>query len=102
ILAAMTAEPYMVAGRGRACTEFMEAAAGAAACKTGAEGVYMAALPGLGLGIALKARDGAGRAAEIALARLLARFGVLPEELARRPIRNVRGLAVGELRSPAF
>lgn len=102
IVAAMTAEPYMVAGRGRACTELMQAAGGAAVVKTGAEGVYMAALPAQGVGLALKARDGAGRAAEIAVARLLARFGVIPEALARRPVRNVRGLDVGELRIAAF
>ena len=36
--------------------------------KTGAEGVYCAALPELGYGIALKCDDGAGRAAEVVMA----------------------------------
>lgn len=102
IVEAMIAEPYMVAGRGRACTELMQAAGGAVALKTGAEGVYMAALPARGLGLALKARDGAGRAAEIAVAQLLARLGALPEDFARRPLHNVRGLAIGELRPASF
>jgi L-asparaginase II len=102
IVEAMIAEPYMVAGRGRACTELMQAANGAVALKTGAEGVYMAALPAQGLGLALKTRDGAGRGAEIAVAMLLGRLGALPQELARRSIRNVCGLAVGELRAAPF
>jgi L-asparaginase II len=102
IVEAMIAEPYMVAGRGRACTELMQAANGAVALKTGAEGVYMATLPAQGLGVALKARDGAGRGAEIAVAMLLGRLGALPQELARRSIRNVCGLAVGELRAAPF
>jgi L-asparaginase II len=102
IVDAMIAEPYMVAGRGRACTELMQAGKGAVALKTGAEGVYMATLPERGLGLALKARDGAGRAAEMALAKLLAKLGALPEELAHRPLRNVRGLTIGELRAAAF
>ena len=42
--------------------------------KTGAEGVYCAALPEQGLGIAVKCDDGAGRAAEVMLAATLARF----------------------------
>jgi L-asparaginase II len=102
IVQAMIAEPYMVAGRGRACTELMQAAGGAVALKTGAEGVYMAVLPDRGLGLALKARDGAGRAAELAVADLLARLGALPDGFARRPLRNVRGLVVGELRCAPF
>ena len=102
IVEAMMAEPFMVAGTGRACTEMMQAGGGAVALKTGAEGVYMASLPERGLGLALKARDGAGRAAEIAVGRLLAGLGALPERFARRSLRNVRGLAVGELRAAPF
>ena len=50
---------------------------GAALVKTGAEGVFCAALGDLGLGIALKADDGATRAAEAMMAAMLARL--LPE-----------------------
>ena len=46
--------------------------------KTGAEGVYGAALPRLGLGLALKVEDGTGRAAAVALLALLAALGALP------------------------
>ncbi len=62
------AEPFYVAGTGRFCTEVMTLLNGAALVKTGAEGVFCAALGGLGLGIALKADDGATRAAEAMMA----------------------------------
>jgi len=59
-------------------------------------------LPGLGLGIALKMWDGAGRASEIAMATLLGHLGVLPadlsDEIIHPPVRNVVGLLVGEMR----
>lgn len=77
LVAAMIAHPELVAGDGRACTELMLAMKGAAAVKTGAEGVYVAILPERGLGVALKAEDGATRAAECAIATLLVRLGVL-------------------------
>jgi L-asparaginase II len=74
---AMRAHPLLVAGEGRACTELMEAMAGRAAIKTGAEGVFVAILPGRGLGVALKIEDGATRASEAAIAALLVRLGAL-------------------------
>lgn len=104
---AMMAHPELVAGEGRACTELMRAAAGAAAVKTGAEGYFTAILPGKGLGIALKIADGATRAAECVMAALLVRYGVLPPDhpavLKRSPaqITTRRGLAVGSVR-PVF
>ena len=54
------AEPFYVAGTGRADVGLMQAAPGRIFVKTGAEGVYCAAVPELGLGIALKCDDGAG------------------------------------------
>src|SRR5437762_2237374 len=62
IVNAMASEPYMVAGTGEFCSEVMQALRGKAALKPGAEGVYAGILPGLGLGVCLKAEDGAGRA----------------------------------------
>ena len=50
IVEACMAEPYFVAGEGRACTKLMQAAPGMVFAKTGAEGVYCAALPREGLG----------------------------------------------------
>lgn len=100
---AMMAHPDLVAGEGRACTELMRAMAGQGAVKTGAEGVFVAILPGAGLGVALKIEDGAGRAAEAAIAGLLVHLGLLPAahpavEKRRAAVqRNRRGWETGVL-----
>ena len=100
---AMAAHPGLVAGDGRACTELMAAAGGGAALKTGAEGVFVAILPALGLGVALKIADGATRASEAAIAAILVRLGVLDAAhpaVRRRlegPIRNWRGIETGRV-----
>jgi L-asparaginase II len=102
---AAAAHPFMVAGTGRFDTVLMERLGERTFVKTGAEGVYCAALPEAGLGIALKCDDGAGRAAEAILAQLVLRFLSLAgedrtfvERLARPGLRNWAGVAVGELR----
>lgn len=102
IRAAINAEPFMMAGTGRFCTRINGMLPGTAQIKTGAEGVFCAMLPTLGLGVALKMWDGAARAAEVAMATLLGHLGVLPadkkDELLHPPVRNVVGLLVGEMR----
>ena len=99
IRGAMAREPFMVAGTGRFCTRVMTALGEQATVKTGAEGVYMAALPALGLGVCLKIADGAARAAQVALAAVMERVGVPgAAQLVRTPIGNVAGLRVGEIR----
>ncbi|MDP2376990.1 asparaginase [Reyranella sp.] len=102
IRAAMNAEPFMVAGSGRFCTRINGALPGVAQVKTGAEGVFCAMLPTLGLGVAIKMWDGAGRASEVAMATLLDHLGVLPaalgDEVVHPTIKNVVGLLVGEMR----
>lgn len=101
--AAMRLHPELVAGETRACTELMRAMDGKVALKTGAEGFFVAILPEQGLGIALKAADGATRAAECATAALLVRLGVLdpnhPATLKRMntPITNRRDVVTGKL-----
>ena len=101
---AMIAHPEMIAGEGRACTMLMRACTEPVALKTGAEGVYAAILPQRRLGVALKAADGASRAAECAAAAILARLGALDaaHESARAfadaPLRNWRGIEVGAIR----
>ncbi|MCP4326985.1 MAG: asparaginase [Alphaproteobacteria bacterium] len=102
---AMAAAPFMVGGSGRFCTRVMEATAGAALVKVGAEGVYFGALPKAGLGIAVKIDDGATRAAEVAVAALLARFGDFDDDglaaiggLAEVPLYNRRGIHVGDIK----
>ena len=100
---AMVLHPELVAGEGRACTDLMRACEGRAALKTGAEGVYVGMLPGLGLGVALKIADGATRASEAAIAALLVRLGVLEgrhpvaERLTAGVQRNWRGIATGRI-----
>lgn len=106
IMQACMAEPFYVAGTGRACTHLMQLAPGQIFAKTGAEGVFCAALPGQGLGIALKIDDGAGRAAEAVVAALLSRFwrdgdyvrDALREQ-ANRSVENRRHNTVGTLRA---
>lgn len=106
IVAAMGAHPHRVAGSNRLCTTIMEATDGRVIAKVGAEGVYGAASVERGWGVALKARDGARRAAESAVVEALAVAGLLTEEevgaLERwhRPVlRNTRGEPVGVIRS---
>lgn len=105
IRAACAAEPYYVAGSGRFCTEVMKLFGTRVLVKTGAEGVFCGALPGEGIGIALKCDDGATRAAEVAMAAMIARFlpmsgderGAL-ERFVRPTLRNWNGIEVGGLR----
>jgi L-asparaginase II len=106
---AMAEHPEMVSGEGASCTGLMRACGGRATLKYGAEAVYVAILPDLGLGLALKIADGGARAAEAALALLLIRLGVLapdhPEAQRRLQarLRNWRGRETGGLRAaPGF
>lgn len=99
IRAAMAANPYLVAGSGRLCTEIMRAQPGLL-LKGGAEGVYTAMVPDRGLGVALKIDDGAGRAAEVAVLAVLDRLGLLqPTPRLNPPVVDVAGKVVGEIRA---
>jgi len=103
--AACAAKPWLVAGTGRFCTDLMGHFGSRVFVKAGAEGVYCGALPELGLGIAIKCDDGHGRAAEVAMAAVIARLMRLDdidrEVMARfvRPVlRNWKGTVVGGMR----
>jgi L-asparaginase II len=105
IRAAIAAHPVTVAGRGRFDTEVMRLLGPRAFTKSGAEGVFCAALPEARLGIAVKADDGAGRAAQVMIAALIRRFGDLDDETKARLARfvsprlsNWNGAEVGLLR----
>ncbi len=103
IVRAMMAHPELVAGTGRVCTTLMRESRGIVV-KTGAEGVYIAIIPELGLGAALKIDDGAGRASETAIAALLIALGAARDDgaaaaLARAAVPNTRGVPVGERRA---
>ena len=99
---AMLEYPGLIAGDGRACTELMLAMDKRAAIKTGAEAVFVAIIPELKLGIALKIEDGNMRASEAVIAELLVRYNILdrkhPMAIKRLkgPIINWNGFKTGE------
>jgi len=103
LVAAMAKHPDLVAGETRACTDLMRAMGGAAVVKTGAEGVFVAILPGARLGVAIKIQDGATRASESAMAAILVRLGVAQmadprvENRLRPRLLNRRGIDAGYL-----
>ena len=108
LLRACMAEPFFVAGTDRADTALMQVAPGRIFVKIGAEGVFCAALPQLGLGIALKCDDGASRAAEALIAAILAKYlagdaqaGSALTGLANPVLKNWNGIEVGALRPTA-
>ncbi len=84
LINACMAAPFYVAGSRRACTDLMQLAPGRIFVKTGAEGVFCGAVPELGLGFAMKCDDGATRAAEIMVTRLLAQLFAKDAELSGR------------------
>jgi L-asparaginase II len=104
---AVAKAPFMVAGSGRFDTRVMERLGERVFCKVGAEGVYCAALPELGLGVAVKMDDGnTARACEVVMAALLARLLPLGQDdaafmqgLADLPMRNWNGIEVGRLQA---
>jgi L-asparaginase II len=107
LLDAWRTYPELVSGTGRACTDLIRASTKHTVVKTGAEGVFMAALPERGLGVALKIDDGATRGAETAMARILVLLGVADENSPlilkhlKPAVRNWRGDEVGERRVSA-
>lgn len=127
ITSAMTAYPEMVSGKGKFDTLMMQVGAGRIVCKGGAEGfMALGLMPGVlgagsrGIGIAFKVSDGdlsirslelesRNRVRPAAALEILRQIEALSaaqlQELAQfgpaLPIRNHRGLVVGEER-PAF
>ncbi|KGF70785.1 asparaginase [Hoeflea sp. BAL378] len=105
LMAACMAEPFYVAGTGRACTALMSLAPGRIFAKTGAEGVFCAAIPEKGYGIALKCEDGSTRGAEAMIGAVLAKLFSDDEELSARlaqwsnkTMKNWNGIEVGRIR----
>ena len=102
--AACAAKPWFVAGTGRFCTDVMAHFGARVFVKTGAEGVFCGALPEQGLGIAIKCDDGGKRAAETAMAAMIARFLPLDakDQAALAPwlrpdLHNWNGIKVGAI-----
>lgn len=104
--ASIRKHPELLGGTDRFDTVLLQETAGAIIAKVGAEGVHSVAVPGMGLGIAIKVEDGALRAQHVAVLTALQQLGVLPSELPprladfiHRPVRNTRGEQVGEIRA---
>lgn len=101
-VAAMRAQPYLVAGRNRPDTAVMQAA-GNVVVKAGAEGLMCAAVLDRRWGVAIKVRDGSARATGPALIRVLRLLDVIDdatvESLAdhARPVVLGGGRPVGEV-----
>lgn len=108
VLEAIRARPHLFGGTDRFDTVLLEESGGRIVPKVGAEGVHSVALLDAGLGLAVKATDGASRAQYPAVLRALQLLGALPDplpprlaEMARRPVRNTRGEIVGWVRPAA-
>jgi L-asparaginase II len=99
VVRAMAAHPFQVAGTGRLCTRVIAATRGRVLAKVGAEGVYGAASRAARVGVAIKVEDGARRAAEVALVRVLELLGLLDAGAMKAlspfrgptPVHNTRG-----------
>ena len=105
LVAAMTDNPEMVAGRGRLCTALISRTEGRLFAKVGAEGVYCVGVPGAELGIALKVEDGSNRAVGPAILATLQALDLISEDdfgamhtHAFPTLSNTRGEPVGQLR----
>ena len=98
--------PFMVAGTGRFDTRVMQRLGERVFCKVGAEGVFCAALPQRGLGVAIKIDDGNNaRAAEVVMAAVIEAFVTLDDgeatlmrSLSHPCLTNWNGMEVGSLR----
>ncbi len=108
LIAAVWAAPFMVAGTGSFDTRLMQALP-RLFIKVGAEGVYCGCIPHAGLGFALKCDDGATRAAEVAVAGLLASLGVWSaaekstlQSFTQKEYKNWRRLPVGDVHAVRF
>ena len=103
----MARGPFFVAGTGRFDTQVTQHFGQRVFCRVGAEGVHCAALPELGLGVAIKVDDGntsrAFEAVQAALMRRLLRRCDADEALLGAlcdvVMRNWNGIEVGRLQA---
>ena len=106
---AVARAPYFVAGSGRFDTRVMERLGQRVFCKVGAEGVFCAALPEPGLGVAIKVDDGNNsRAAEVVMAAVIEALVRLDDGerlflrgLSDLPLVNWNRIEVGRLQASA-
>ncbi len=99
--------PQMVAGSGRFDSRVMARLGDRVFCKVGAEGMYCAALPELGLGVAIKIDDGNNaRACEVVMAAVIeslvkldAAEAAFMHACSDVALSNWNGITVGRLRA---
>lgn len=104
---AVARAPDMVAGTGRFDSRVMAHFGERVFCKVGAEGVYCAALPELGLGLAVKMDDGnTARACEVVMAGLIEALLPLDQpdsafmaNFSGPTLKNWNGIEVGRLKA---
>lgn len=105
LLRAAKAFPFYIGGSGNFATDVIEKSQGRAIIKSGAEGTFCGVLPEKRVAFAIKAADGAARAAQVATASLLLQLGGLSESefkaLAKHTmptVTNWKGDVVGQMR----
>lgn len=105
ILHAVKAHPYYVSGSDTFTTDVIEKTQGRVVIKGGAEGVFCGVLPEKRVTFAVKASDGAGRAAQIVTAALLLQLGGVTEaefkalaHYTQPSVTNWKGEVVGQIR----
>ncbi len=103
---AVARNPFMIGGTTSFCTALTARKGADLYVKLGAEGMVCAAVPEMGIGVALKIDDGARRAAEVAVAAVLRYLEALDDAdwealggfVAPRIV-NAAGRVVGEIRA---
>lgn len=105
ILHAVKTYPFYVSGSDNFTTDVIEKTQGRAIIKGGAEGVFCGVLPEKRVAFAVKASDGAGRAAQAVTAALLLQLGGVTEsefkalsKHTQAPVTNWKGDVVGQIR----
>ncbi|MEK2645958.1 asparaginase [Bdellovibrio sp. BCCA] len=105
ILRAVRSFPFYISGSDNFATAVIEKTHGRAIIKGGAEGVFCGVLPEKRVAFAIKASDGAGRAAQVATASLLLQLGGLNEtefkalaKYTMPTVTNWKGDVVGQMR----
>jgi L-asparaginase II len=93
--AALAAKPHYIGGTDSFCTKVIAESKGKVFAKMGAEGVYAAWIPQLGLGLAMKSEDGSPRAPEVALVAVLGKLG-FPLQFFSPLVRRWNGEVVGQ------
>lgn len=99
VTTALSNNHFWSSGTGRPEVELGRAASEPLIIKTGAEGVFTAGLPARGLGIAIKTRDGATRAADLAIAAILEELEVISPGHAVANVTNAAGTVVGTMQA---